>query len=116
MLDDPYAGQKTRDLLCVIDWLQRTGIKEIHLAAKGWGTIPATFAALLAEPIAQVTLKNALSSYLDVAQGEDYAWPLSAFVPGVLREFDLPDCYRALSGKNLRLIEPWNAKGQASGV
>jgi hypothetical protein len=26
-----------------------------------------------------------------------------------LAHFDLPDCYRALQTKGLRIIEPWNA-------
>jgi len=35
-----------------------------------------------------VTLKNALTSYGDVAQSEDYHWPLSTLLPGVLERFD----------------------------
>ena len=68
MLDYPYIGQKTYDLLRVIDWLGSFGHTEIHLAAKGWGTIPGTFAALLSDAVVQVTLKNALTSYTDVAE------------------------------------------------
>jgi len=30
-------------------------------------------------------------------------------VPGVLQSFDLPDCYRALTAKQLRQIDPWGA-------
>ena len=109
MLDYPYVGQKTFDLLRVIDWLKSYGHKEIHLVAKGWGSIPATFAALLSDAVIQVTLKNALTSYSDIAEHEEYNWPLSTLLPGVLKTFDLPDCYRALESKNLRQIEPWNA-------
>ena len=111
MLDYPYAGQKTYDLLRVLDWLKSVGHEEVHLAAKGWGTVPATFAALLSDQVVQVTLKNALTSYKDVAESESYDWPLSSFVPHVLESFDLPDCYRALAAKQLRQIKPWGAKG-----
>lgn len=107
MLDRPYAGQKTHDVLRVLDWIKAQGHEEIHLVAKGWGAIPAAFAALLADGVRQVTLKNALTSYSDVAESEEYRWPLSSFVPGVLEKFDLPDCYRALASKRLRQIEPW---------
>ena len=82
----------------------------VHVVARGWGALPATFAALLGTGVVQVTLKNALTSYSDIAETEDYAWPLSALLPDVLRKFDLPDCYRALAAKNLRQIEPWDAK------
>jgi dienelactone hydrolase len=109
MLDYPVMGQRTHDLLRVIAWLKSCGHTELHLAGKGWGAVPATFAAVLAREVVQVTLKNALTSYSDIAEAEDYHWPLSALVPDVLHHFDLPDCYRALAAKNLRQIEPWGA-------
>ena len=81
----------------MLDWLASVGYEEVHLAARGWGAFPATFAALLAEKfVVQVTLKNALTSYADVAESENYAWPLSSFIPGVLEKFDLPDCYSCI--------------------
>jgi dienelactone hydrolase len=109
MLGHPYVGQKTHDVLRVLAWLESYGHSEIHLAAKGWGTLPATFAAVLSGRVTQVTLKNALTSYADLAQSEMYDWPLSVFVPNVLAAFDLPDCYRELESKKLRQIDPWGA-------
>lgn len=109
MFDYPYVGQKTYDVLRVLDWLKNIGHREVHLAAKGWGAIPATFAAVLSETVSQVTLKNALTSYQAIAESEAYNWPLSTLVPGVLETFDLPDCYRALEKKRLQQIEPWGA-------
>jgi dienelactone hydrolase len=109
MLDRPYLGQRTYDVLQVLDWLASVGHREVHLVAKGWGALPATFAALLSPLVVQVTLKNALASYQAVAEAEDYAWPLSCLLPGVLQKFDLPDCYRDLAAKKLKLIDPWDA-------
>ena len=111
MLDYPYPGQRTHDLLCVLDWLKSCGHEKVHLVAKGWGTIPGTFASLLSDQVVQVTLKNALASYTEIAESENYNWPLSTFVPNVLETFDLPDCYRALAKKNLRQIAPAGANG-----
>jgi dienelactone hydrolase len=113
MLDAPYVGQKTFDVLRVLDWLTACGHPEVHLAGRGWGSLPAAFAALFADRVVRVTLKNALTSYREVAESETYAWPLSAFVPGVLETFDLPDCYRALERKQLRQVEPWGPNGTA---
>jgi len=110
MLDRPYVGQRTHDLLRVLDWLRSIGHTEVHLVAKGWGTLPATFAAVLSDQVKQVTLKNALTSFHDVATTEFYDWPLSSFVPNVLSSFDLPDCYAALKAKRLKQIEPHGAK------
>lgn len=113
MLDVPYVGQKTFDVLRVLDWLKSFGHKEVHLVGRGWGSLPATFAALFEEVVVQVTLKHALTSYQAVAESENYSWPLSSFVPGVLEKFDLPDCYQALQGKKLRHIESWGPNGAA---
>lgn len=104
MLDRPYPGQKAFDLLRTLDWIASFGHKDIHLVAKGWGTIPATFAAELHDAVKQVTLKGSLDSYQSIAESETYNWPLSSFVPGVLKSFDLPDCYSVLKTKNLRRI------------
>ncbi|MEO8426900.1 MAG: acetylxylan esterase [Verrucomicrobiota bacterium] len=112
MLDRPYVGQKTHDVLRVLDWLKSYGHTEVHLAGLSWGAVPATFAGLMSELVTQVTLKHALTSYANLAESEMYDWPLSAFVPGVLRQFDLPDCYRELQAKQLRQIEPWEASGR----
>lgn len=106
MLGRPYVGQRTLDVLRVIDWLGSIGHTEIHLAGLGWGALPATFAAVLSPNVRQVTLKHALTSYAEIAESEHYDWPLSTLLPGVLETFDLPDCYAELSSKQLKQIEP----------
>ena len=113
MLDYPYIGQRTFDLLRVLDWLNAWGHRDVHLAARGYGALPAAFAALLSPHVAQVTLKHALRSYAEVAEARDYAWPLSALPPRVLTRFDLPDCYRELKKKGLTLLEPWGPNRSA---
>lgn len=109
LLNYPTVGQRTHDILCVLDLLQETGHEEVHLVARGWGAIPATFAAVLHERVTRVTLKHALTSYAEVAETETYRWPLAVLAPGVLPVFDLPDCYRDLEGKGLRLLDPISA-------
>ncbi len=104
MLDSPYAGQKTHDVLRVLEWLRTAGHGQVHLAAKGWGAVPATFAAVLSPLVTQVTLKGAPASFAEIAETEYYDWPLSAFVPGALKTFDLPECYAALAPKKLRRV------------
>lgn len=107
MLDRPYLGQKVFDLLRVLEWLAAQGHEQVHLAGTGWGALAATFAGLLSGRVAQVTLKHGLKSFGEVAETEDYRWPYAALLPGVLKVFDLPDCYRDLEKKKLRLLEPW---------
>jgi cephalosporin-C deacetylase-like acetyl esterase/pimeloyl-ACP methyl ester carboxylesterase len=109
MLGRPYLGQRTHDVLRVIDWLKAIGHEEVHLAGRGWGAQPAAFAALLHDGVKAVTLKNALSSYLELAQTEDYKWPYAVMLPNVLAHFDLPDIYTALQPKKLKNDSPWGA-------
>lgn len=109
LFSEPYVGRRTHDVLAVLDLLADYGYERVHLAALGFGTLPALFAAVLDDRVHQVTLKNALSSYQEVAEDEDFAWPLSSLLPNVLKTLDLPDCYRALQDKHLRLIEPLDA-------
>ncbi len=113
MLDRPYLGQKTFDVLRVLDWMASLGHTEIHLVGRGWGALSATFAAVISDQVQQVTLKNALTSYAEIAESEHYNWPLSMLLPDVLSKFDLPDCYAELQAKQLRQIEPWGAEPPA---
>jgi dienelactone hydrolase/pimeloyl-ACP methyl ester carboxylesterase len=110
MLDQPYLGRRVHDLLAVCDWLEAHGYPSIHLAARGQGAVPAALAALLDDRITRVTLKNALTSFAEIAEEERYSWPLSSFLPNVLKVCDLPDVYAELSArKGLALPEPWRA-------
>jgi dienelactone hydrolase len=111
MLDRPYVGGRTYDLLCTLAFLADIGHKEIHLVARGYGTIPAAYAALLDDRVTQVTLKNALESYQSIAEADVYAWPLSSFTFGALKTFDLPDIYAELAArKKLKQVDVLGAK------
>jgi len=109
MLDRPLLGQRTFDVLRVIQLLTAAGHTEIHLAGRGWGALPAAFAALLSKDVKKVTLKHALTSFHDIAIHDDQQWPNAFMLPHALEHFDLPDCYTALKSRDLRLIEPWGA-------
>lgn len=113
MIDRPYLGQRTFDVLRVLQWLNSVGYSDVHLVANGWGALPATFSALLCDQVKQVTLKNSLTSYATIAESEDYHWPLSALLPNVLESFDLPDCYAVLAeSKQLKQIDPAGAEAK----
>ena len=109
MLGEPLVGQRTADVLGVIQWLVAAGHEEVHLVGRGWGSLPAAFAALMSDKVKQVTLKNSLSSYTDLIVDEDQNWPYAVMIPNVLAQFDLPDVYKALESKGLKIVEPWSA-------
>ncbi len=107
MLDRPYLGGKTHDVIRTLDWLRSVGHGPVHVAALGWGTLPATFAALLRDSVESLTLKQGLESYGKLATTEYYTWPLSSLLPNVLEAFDLPDCRAELEKRiEVRMIDP----------
>jgi hypothetical protein len=111
MLKEPYCGRRVHDLLAVLDLFADRGCRRVHLVGRGLGAIWATFAACLHPLVKRVTLHNALRSYHELTQVPVQSWPLSSLVPGVLKDFDLPDCYRLLRArKGLRLLQPWDSQ------
>ena len=114
MLDRPYVGQRTHDVLAVLDWITSFGHADVHLVARGYGSVPASYAALLHDGVARVTLKNFLPSYGEIASADVSKWPLSSLTPWVLKRFDLTDVYRELAAKQLRLIAPRGPEGARS--
>lgn len=113
MLGRPVLGMRTFDVLRVLGWVHSFGHPSVHLVARGWGAVPAAFAALLSPGVDRISLKNSLTSYRDVATSAEYSWPLALLPPGFLTRLDLPDCYAELEARHLRLIDPW---GPADGM
>ncbi|NKB71255.1 MAG: prolyl oligopeptidase family serine peptidase [Candidatus Latescibacteria bacterium] len=106
LLGQSYLGRRVHDLLSCIDLLLAEGARKIHLYGRGQGALIALFAALLHDKIASTMLKNAPLSYHEWTQVPLVNWPAACFIPGVLANFDLPDCLRAL-GSRVHLLEPW---------
>jgi cephalosporin-C deacetylase-like acetyl esterase len=103
MFARPYLGGKTHDVLRTIDFLAEYGWTDIHLASRGWGCLPGGFAALLDDRVKTVTLRDRLESWHSVAVEEHYEWPLSHMIFGVLRDWDLPDVWKALEGRTAKV-------------
>ena len=110
LLNECYCGRRVHDLLRTLDLFRANGWRGVHLVGRGLGAITAAFAACLHPLVKRVTLHNALLSYHELTQVPVQSWPLSSLVPGVLQDFDLPDCYRALAGKKLTLVTPWDSQ------
>jgi len=106
MLGRDYVRRRIGDVLLALQFIAEARHENIHLVAKGYGAIPACFAAIIDGNVKQVTLKNALTSYGELAGTDIYKWPLSSFAPNILKYCDLPDVYRELKKKGLRLIQP----------
>ena len=108
LLGQSYLGCRVYDVLATIKLLEEEGSKEIHLYGRGQGAIIALFAGILHDNIATVTLKNAPVSYDSWAHSPLVLWPSANFLRGVLKEFDLPDCMKAVKDK-LTTIDLWGS-------
>jgi len=109
MLGVPMPGRRVYDVLRVLDLLDQAGFPQADLVGRGLGALTAAFAACLHPHVRRVTLYNSPLSYFEMTQTTVRMWPLSSFPPGILRRFDLPDCYRLLLSRGLRIVDPWDA-------
>ncbi len=108
MLGESYLGRRVHDVLATLDLFKQQGYRHVHLYGRGLGAVIATFAAGLHPLVKQVTLKNALLSFHELTQAPVQSWPLSSMPAAGLNAFDLPDCFRLLSKKSLRIVAPWD--------
>ncbi len=111
MSEKSYLGQRVFDVMRALDFLYAEGAEDITLIGRGINSITVAFAALLHGREPKVKLINYLPSYQIIIDSPVYKWPLSTIPRGILKNFDLPDIYRAL-GKRLTKTEPWNAMNQ----
>jgi cephalosporin-C deacetylase-like acetyl esterase len=100
------AGMQTADLLAAFDYLaSRSDVNpaRITVFGKGKGGVLAMFAAVLEPRIEKVTTENTPASYMAMVRMKVFPEDdlVDAVVPGVLRDFDLPDVRKAL-GQRLK--------------
>jgi dienelactone hydrolase len=104
------AGMQTGDVLCAFDWLAaRPDVdpKRISIIGKGNGGVLALYAAALESRIAKVASEKAPTSYLDIVRAKMHAGIIGIVVPGVLRDFDLPDVAASLKPRPV-----WTVTGE----
>jgi cephalosporin-C deacetylase-like acetyl esterase len=98
------AGMQTGDVLCAFDWLAaRPDVdpKRIAVIGKGNGGVLALYAAALEPRFARVARENAPRSYMDIVRAKMHEGIIGIIVPGVLRDFDLPDVAASLKQRSV---------------
>lgn len=82
----------------------------IILAGRGLGGVVALLAgAACQEEIGGIVSWSSLASFQSLAEAEKYAWPSAAFMPDVLRHFDLPEVVRAMDDSPVLILNPLDA-------
>jgi cephalosporin-C deacetylase-like acetyl esterase len=93
------AGMQTEDVLSAFEWLAaRTDVNpgRISIIGKGNGGVLALYAAALEPRISRVACEKSPTSYMDIVRAKMQSGITGIVVPGVLRDFDLPDVEASL--------------------
>jgi cephalosporin-C deacetylase-like acetyl esterase len=112
-LNRPLLGQRTLDVLTVLEWAAKSRKQEpIQIIAIGAAGPVALHAAALDDRISEVTLQRSLVSWSSVVQTPVNYNQLTNVVPGVLESYDLPDLAGRLAPRPLTISDPLDAAGQ----
>lgn len=106
------AGMRVRDALGVAEYVRarpEVDSKKIGITGRGWAGTIALLAAAADSQLAWAAVEGIPASYGEVAMSELYAQPVSLTVPGVLKDFDLPDVVAALAPRRLLVLNPTDA-------
>ncbi len=99
-LGDPVMSMRVRDALAALAYLRawpEVDAEAIVVTGCGLGGVIALFAAAIDGAVAGVVTWDAPISFRALLEGETYTWPADAFIPHVLRHFDLPELAASLS-------------------
>jgi hypothetical protein len=99
LVGKPLPGMQTFDVLNAVAYLgSRPDVdgKHVSLYTKGAGTALGIYAAILNKGIERVVSDDAPQSYLAVTREKMHGDIAGMIVPGVLRDFDLPDLVKVL--------------------
>ena len=107
-------GIQLTDVLRCFDYLGRRGdvdTARIAVFGKGHGGVLALYAAAIEPGFQKAASEGAVLSYMDIVRARVHEGMAHAIVPGVLKDFDLPDLVRAVRPRTLWLIEPRTPTG-----
>jgi cephalosporin-C deacetylase-like acetyl esterase len=105
LIGKPLAAMQTFDVLRAFDWfltLPEVDASRIGVVGTGAGGVVALFAAAVEPRIASAEVSDTLESYLRLAEADTHTMPIGLVIPGVLKQFDLPDVARAIAPRPLR--------------
>ncbi len=85
---------------------------KIAIHGRGNAGVVALYAAVLEPRFAAVTVENSLLSYMTAVRARTHKDLIDVVVPGVLRDFDLPDLAAAIAPRPLTVIGARDALGE----
>jgi dienelactone hydrolase len=108
----PIFGQRVRDILATIKWLKESEIKgrNVKLWGTGMGALYGAFAGVLTDDISALVLEEPLISFENIVQVKMPRYQHEIILPGILKKFDMPQVYQALSPRPIALLSPYSAE------
>jgi cephalosporin-C deacetylase-like acetyl esterase len=114
LIGKSLIGMQTFDVLRAFDYLtNRDDVDASRVVVNGVGDggIAALYAGALEPRIASVNVSNSLLSYMTAVHAKTHKGLIGVVVPGVLREFDLPDVAAAIAPRPLQISDSRDALG-----
>jgi cephalosporin-C deacetylase-like acetyl esterase len=109
-------GMRIGDLLRTFDYLAaRSDVDpaRISVLGKGNGGVVALVAAALEPRLRKIACQGAVLAYMDVVRAKLHENMIEIVVPGVLRDFDLPDLAASIAPRPLWIVDPRTPAGAA---
>lgn len=114
LIGRPLAGMQVYDVLRAFDYIvSRPDVDPSKVSVNGIGNggVIALYAGALEPAIAEVNSADAVSSYLAVARAKTHSGIIDLVVPGVLKDFDLPDVAGLIAPRPLQIASVRAADG-----
>ncbi|HSD27579.1 MAG TPA: alpha/beta fold hydrolase [Vicinamibacteria bacterium] len=114
LVNRTLVGMQVEDLLAAFGVLASRGDVDpgrIAVLGKGHGGILALALAALEPKVEKVAVEGTVLSYVEIARARYHEGLTAAFVPGVLRDFDLSDLAAALAPRPLWIVDPRTPTG-----
>ena len=117
LIGKPLPGMQVYDVLRAFDYLASLPTVDpsrIEVRGSGAAGVLALYAGALEPRIAAVASEGALTSYMALARANTHRDIIGLVVPGVLKDFDLPDVATLIAPRPLRISAPRNPNGNAA--
>ncbi len=115
LISESLVGMRAADILKAVDILAaRDDVDAARIGGVGRGlaAVPLLYAAALDGRLQSVAFERMLISYRDAVERRIHRQVLENIIPGVLKQFDLPDLVASLAPRKVLLVDPVDALGR----
>ena len=116
ILGKPLLGQRVTDIRAILQGIRSRAEwsgRVVAIAASGFTTVPALFAAAIDKRLDRLYLSGGLLSFEALCQEPDYQQPFGNFVPDLLLHTDLPAIAKELVPSPITLAGAVDGAGRA---